>query len=68
MNKHKTTGGEALVSALLSNGSDIAFGVPGESYLAALDAFHDVGDRFRFITCRHEAGAANMAEAYGKLT
>lgn len=46
----------------------MAFGVPGESYLAALDAFYDVSDRFAFITCRHEAAAANMAEAYGKLT
>lgn len=68
MEKHQTSGGHALVSALLANGSDLAFGVPGESYLAALDAFHDASDRFRFITCRHEAGAANMAEAYGKLT
>ncbi len=62
------TGGKALIDALLANGSDTAFGVPGESYLAALDAMHDVEDKFRFITCRHEASAANMAEAYGKLT
>ncbi|WP_417462536.1 thiamine pyrophosphate-binding protein [Kordiimonas sp.] len=68
MSKSKITGGQALVKALLVNGSDTAFGVPGESYLAALDAFHDATDSFRFITCRHEAGAANMAEAYGKLT
>uniref|UniRef100_UPI003A91BEA4 thiamine pyrophosphate-binding protein n=1 Tax=Kordiimonas sp. TaxID=1970157 RepID=UPI003A91BEA4 len=62
------TGGQALIDALLANGSDIAFGVPGESYLAALDAFHGAEDKLRFITCRHEAGAANMAEAYGKMT
>lgn len=62
------TGGQALVNALMANGADIAFGVPGESYLAALDALHDAEDRFQFITCRHEAGAANMAEAHGKLT
>ncbi len=68
MSKSKITGGQALVEALLVNGSDTAFGVPGESYLAALDAFHDATDSFRFITCRHEASAANMAEAYGKLT
>lgn len=46
----------------------MAFGVPGESYLAALDALHDVRTRLSFITCRHEAAAANMAEAFGKLT
>lgn len=62
------SGGEALINALLDNGADLAFGVPGESYLAALDAFHDQEDHLRFITCRHEAGAANMAEAYGKMT
>ncbi len=61
-------GGHALIKALTDNGANIAFGVPGESYLAALDGLHDVQDTFRFITCRHEASAANMAEAYGKLT
>ena len=64
----KITGGQALIEALVANGSDLAFGVPGESYLAALDALHDASDSIRFITCRHEAGAANMAEAHGKLT
>lgn len=62
------TGAQHLVDALLANGANMAFGVPGESYLAVLDALVDAGDEFRFITCRHEAGAANMAEAYGKLT
>lgn len=40
----------------------------GESYLPVLDALHGAKSRFRLITCRHESGAANMAEAYGKLT
>lgn len=62
------TGAQHLVDALIANGADLAFGVPGESYLAVLDALVDVGDRLKFITCRHEAGAANMAEAHGKLT
>lgn len=62
------TGGEALIQALIDNGASLAFGVPGESYLAALDAMHGVEDQLKFITCRHEAGAANMAEAHGKLT
>ncbi|MBM3491714.1 MAG: thiamine pyrophosphate-binding protein [Alphaproteobacteria bacterium] len=62
------SGGKLLIDQLLIHGVDMAFCVPGESYLAALDAFHDVADRIRLITCRHEAAAANMAEAYGKLT
>lgn len=65
---NQITGGEALIQALIDNGASLAFGVPGESYLAALDAMHGVENQLRFITCRHEAGAANMAEAHGKLT
>jgi len=68
MTEKQITGGQALIAALLANGTKTAFGVPGESYLAALDALHDTPDSLKFITCRHEAGAANMAEAYGKLT
>jgi acetolactate synthase I/II/III large subunit len=62
------TGGEILVDQLKLHGVDLAFGVPGESYLAVLDALHDARDQIKFVICRHEAGAANMAEAYGKLT
>ncbi len=62
------TGGEILVAGLLAQGADLAFGVPGESYLAVLDALYDVRERFRFIICRQEGGAAYMAEAAGKLT
>ncbi|KAA5804802.1 thiamine pyrophosphate-binding protein [Alkalicaulis satelles] len=60
------TGAQHLIDALAAQGVDRIFGVPGESYLAALDALLDSG--IAFITCRHEAGAANMAEADGKLT
>ena len=63
-----TTAARRLVETLVLNGVDHVFCVPGESYLAVLDALHDVRDRVRVIACRHEAGAANMAEAYGKLT
>ncbi|HEY4125147.1 MAG TPA: thiamine pyrophosphate-binding protein [Rhizomicrobium sp.] len=62
------TGGEALVEALKIHGADHAFCVPGESYLAVLDALYGARDSIRLITCRQEGGAANMAEAYGKLT
>ncbi|SPC13796.1 thiamine pyrophosphate-binding protein [Cupriavidus taiwanensis] len=61
-------GGHILVDALLAHGAELAFGVPGESYLAVLDGFHRRRDRLRFVVCRQEGGAAVMAEAYGKLT
>src|SRR5262252_5540395 len=62
------TGGQLIVDQLVVHGVDLVFCVPGESYLAVLDALYDAGDRIRLINARHEAGAANMAEAYGKLT
>ena len=62
------TGGQILVDALRGHGVDMAFAVPGESYLAVLDALYDARDAIRLITCRQEGAAANMAEAYGKLT
>ncbi|WP_422016277.1 thiamine pyrophosphate-binding protein [Roseateles sp.] len=60
--------GHALVEALVAQGVDTAFGVPGESYLAVLDGFHEHAGKIRFIACRQEGGAAFMAEAQGKLT
>ena len=69
MNLHsRRSGGRILVDALAIHGVDTVFCVPGESYLAALDALYGARDRISTITCRHEGGAANMAEAYGKLT
>ncbi len=62
------TGGQILVANLLRQGVDLAFCVPGESYLAVLDALYDARQTLRLIVCRHEGGAAYMAEAYGKLT
>lgn len=62
------SGGQVLVDQLLVHGTDMAFCVPGESYLEVLDALYDARDRIRLINARQEAGAANMAEAYGKLT
>jgi acetolactate synthase I/II/III large subunit len=60
------TGGQIVADQLVANGIEAAFCLPGESYLAVLDALYDTPTRL--ITCRHEAGAANMAVAYGKLT
>ena len=68
MTFQKRTGGQLLVDQLKIHGADLAFCVPGESYLPVLDALYENRDAIQLITCRHESGAANMAEAYGKLT
>ncbi len=60
--------GHLLVECLIEQGITHAFGVPGESYLAVLDGFAEHPDKIQFITCRHEGGAAFMAEAAGKLS
>ena len=60
------TGGEILVDQLAIHGVHHVFCVPGESYLAALDAFHD--SKITLTVCRHENGASMMAEAVGKVT
>ena len=61
------TGGSLLMDCLIGLGAQKGFGVPGESYLAVLDAMYDRLDKFQLILCRHEGGAAYMAEAWGKL-
>jgi acetolactate synthase I/II/III large subunit len=60
------SGARILVDQLVVQGVETAFCVPGESYIAVLDALRDAP--IRLVVARHEAGAANMAEAYGKLT
>ncbi|MCH8843977.1 MAG: hypothetical protein IID61_13515 [SAR324 cluster bacterium] len=63
----RMNGGKALVEGIRREGVGHVFCVPGESYLAALDAFYDVAG-ITLITNRQEGGAAFMAEAYGKAT
>ena len=65
---HERTGARLLVDQLLVHGVDHVFCVPGESYLAVLDALYDASDRIRLVVNRHESGSAFMAEAAGKLT
>ena len=60
--------GHVLVEQLLAYGAELAFCVPGESYLPVLDGLYDHRDRVRLVTARQETGAAMMATAYGKLT
>ncbi|MBO0345802.1 thiamine pyrophosphate-binding protein [Roseibium sp. CAU 1637] len=60
------SGGQLIVDALEIHGAERVFCVPGESYLAVLDALHDAS--IPITLCRQEGGAAMMAETYGKLT
>ncbi len=62
------TGGQILVDQLKTHGVRHAFCVPGESYLAVLDALYDARSSIELIAARQEGGAAFMAGAYGKLT
>ena len=62
------TGGQLIAESLDRNQVRNIFCVPGESYLGVLDALFDKKKSIKVINARHEAGAANMAESYGKLT
>jgi acetolactate synthase-1/2/3 large subunit len=60
------TGGQILVDQLVAQGVEHVFCVPGESYLAVLDAFHDAN--LNVTVCRQEGGATMMADASARLT
>ena len=60
------TGGQLIVDTLEANGVERIYSVPGESYLAVLDALHD--SSIENIVCRQEGGAAMMADCEGRLT
>jgi acetolactate synthase-1/2/3 large subunit len=61
------TGGQILVEQLKIQGCDRIFTVPGESFLAVLDALHDAPE-IETIVCRQEGGVSYMADADGKMT
>ena len=65
---NKKIGGHLLADQLCANGVDTIFCVPGESYLGLMDGLYNHRDQIKLITTRHESGAANMADAYAKLT
>src|SRR5258708_25897592 len=62
------TAAQILVDAMKIHGVGAALCVPGESYLAVLDAVYDAREAIRLIVARQDGGAAYMAEAYGKVT
>ena len=57
---------ELLVKCLENEGVEYIFGIPGEENLDVMDALLD--SKIKFITCRHEQGAAFMSDVYGRLT
>src|ERR1700734_429034 len=61
-------GGRVLADALVAQGIDHVFEVPGESFLDTLDGLYDQSGKIKLVTCRFEAGAVNMADAFGKLS
>lgn len=63
--KQKTTA-QVLVDCLEAEGVDVIFGIPGEETLDLMFAIRD--SHIRFISVRHEQGAAFMADVYGRLT
>ncbi len=63
----KVNGGRLLVDCLIAQGADRVFTVPGESFLAVLDALHD-SPEVQTVICRQEGGAAFMACADGAMT
>ena len=65
---NERTGARLLVDTLRIQGVDTVFCVPGESYLAVLDALYDARDDIRLVVNRHESGTTFMADAYAKLT
>lgn len=64
----RSTAAQVLVDALRIHGVDTAFCVPGESYLAVLDALYDQREAIRLIVARQDGGASYMAEAWAKVT
>ncbi|MBL4837618.1 MAG: hypothetical protein JKY34_08565, partial [Kordiimonadaceae bacterium] len=64
----KRLGGQILADQLAIQGVERVFCVPGESYIALLEGLHNHKNKIDVIHTRHEGGASNMAEAYGKLT
>ncbi|MCV0427735.1 MAG: thiamine pyrophosphate-binding protein [Roseibium sp.] len=66
--KPARTGGRILADQLQLLGTDTVYCVPGESFLGLLEGLYAQKDQIKVVTCRHESGASNMADAYGKLT
>ena len=67
-NHEPRLGGHILADQLVIQGADTAFCVPGESYLTLLDGLYHHQNSIRVVHSRHEGAAANMADAYGKMT
>lgn len=65
---HTKTVGQIVIDALVAQGVRRAFCVPGESYLGLMEAVRELGAGFDLVVCRHEGGAAYMAEAAARVS
>ena len=63
----EVTGSEALILALMAEGTDTMFGYPGGAIMPVYDALFDYRDRLHHVLVRHEQGAAHAAESYAKI-
>lgn len=66
MEKPERNTADLLVECLIEEGVEYIFGIPGEENLALMNAIYD--SSIKFITVRHEQGAAFIADVYGRLT
>lgn len=66
--KRILTGAQAVVQAIIDEGSDLMFGYPGGAIMPVYDALYDVEDQLTHILTRHEQGAVHAAQGYARAT
>jgi len=62
------TGAQAVVQAMIDEGTDLIFGYPGGAIMPVYDALYDVEDQLKHILARHEQGAVHAAQGYARAT
>ena len=62
------TGGQIMCEALVRQGVDVIFGIPGGAIMPFYDALHGFSGRLRHVLCRHEQGAGHAAEGYARAS
>ncbi|MFT6246695.1 MAG: acetolactate synthase-1/2/3 large subunit [Crocinitomicaceae bacterium] len=67
-NKVSMTGAQAVVQALIDEGTDLMFGYPGGAIMPVYDALYDVEDQLTHVLTRHEQGAVHAAQGYARAT
>ena len=67
-NKDTITGAEALLRALIAEGTECIFGYPGGQAIPVYDCLYDYRDRLRHVLVRHEQGAAHAAQGFARVS